>query len=141
MYFNFNNFNFYLHSLYFYHQVFQKNSVKLQNFLALSYFLGFKLVKTVCICGQRLSKEVYLTVYELFIKLFYANYAEISRDMRVYKCVNICKNVNNVNVPQNRIKPITLLFEVDFTTNFDKLLLCVQYLFEEHYPVRPALVC
>ena len=29
----------------------------------------------------------------------------------------------------------------DFTTTFDKLLLCVQYLFGEHYPVPTGFCC
>ena len=37
---------------------------------------------------------------------------------------------------QNRVRLITLLFKV----GFDKLLLCVQYLFGEHYPVLQSLV-
>ena len=47
---------------------------------------------------------------------------------------------HSMTLQQNRIQPITSLFEVGFYNFFDKLLLCVQYLFGEHYPVRPALV-
>jgi len=41
---------------------------------------------------------------------------------------------HSMTLQQNRVWPKTLLFEVTSTT-FDKLLLCVQYLFGEHYPV------
>ena len=45
-----------------------------------------------------------------------------------------------MTLQQNRVRLITLLFEVGYDNYFNKLLLCVQYLFGEHYPVRPALV-
>jgi len=47
---------------------------------------------------------------------------------------------HSMTLQQNRVRLITLLFEVGYDNYFNKLLLCVQYLFGEHYPVRPALV-
>jgi len=39
---------------------------------------------------------------------------------------------HSITLQQNCVWPITYL-KSDFTTTFDKLLLCVQYLFGEHY--------
>jgi len=41
---------------------------------------------------------------------------------------------HSMTLQQNRVQPITYL-KSDFTTTFDKLILCVQHLFGEHYPV------
>jgi len=42
---------------------------------------------------------------------------------------------HSMTLQQNRVWPKTLLFEVRFYNYFNKLLICVQYLFGEHYPV------
>jgi len=46
---------------------------------------------------------------------------------------------HSMTLQQNRVRPVTYL-KSDFTKQIDKLLICAQYLFGEHYTVRPALV-
>jgi len=47
---------------------------------------------------------------------------------------------HSMTLTKNRVRPIISLFERIYENYFDKLLLCVQCLFEKQQPVRSALV-
>jgi len=75
-------------------------------------------------------------IWSQILQLFHRNDHHIETTCRVQYlgCYREGQG-HSMTLHQNRVWPKTLLFEVRFLTTFDKLLLCVQYLFGEHYPV------
>ena len=69
------------------------------------------------------------------LQLFHRNDHHIETTWRMQHLVCYLGGQDHgMTLQQNRVWPKTYMMS-DFTTTFDKLLLCVQYLVGEHYPV------